>query len=191
MTLSQSKKAQRQKFLIKNLDKNPFYTDEELARLFSVSVQTVRLDRLELGIPELRERLKCVAEKSYQKVKSLSGQEIVGELLDLELEKSGLSLLNVNEDMVFKKTKIARGHHIFAQANSLAIALVDAEQGLTGLANVNFKRSVYQGETIIAKATVKRIKGNKYEISVTSKSKNEDVFKGEFVVFGVDREGLN
>ena len=34
-----------------------FITDEDLAEKFQVSIQTVRLDRMELSIPELRERL--------------------------------------------------------------------------------------------------------------------------------------
>ena len=32
-------------------------------RKFGVSIQTIRLDRLELGIPELRERMKHMAVK--------------------------------------------------------------------------------------------------------------------------------
>ena len=43
-----------------------------LATQFNVSVQTIRLDRMELSIPELRERIKDVAAKNYEnEVKSL------------------------------------------------------------------------------------------------------------------------
>ena len=48
------------------LKNDPFLTDEELAEIFLVSVPTIRLDRLELGIPELRERIKDVAENNYE-----------------------------------------------------------------------------------------------------------------------------
>jgi len=188
MSANQLNKSQRQKSLLKNLEKNPFYTDEELSRLFSVSIQTIRLDRLELGIPELRERLRNVAEKNYSKVKSLSGQEIVGELADYEPEKEGLSILDITEEMVFARTRIARGHHLFAQANSLAIALVDAEQALTGSANVTFVKAVHQGERIIARGKVKSKSKNKYIVSVVSKCNNETVFKGKFVVFAVNNK---
>ena len=51
-------KRQRQQQLLQAIEDNPFMTDEELMRTFQVSIQTVRLDRLELGIPELRERMK-------------------------------------------------------------------------------------------------------------------------------------
>ena len=45
------------------IDSNPFITDHELSDLFQVSIQTIRLDRTYLNIPELRERIKLVAEK--------------------------------------------------------------------------------------------------------------------------------
>lgn len=184
-------KQKRHKELESFIKENPFITDEELAKNFRVSVQTIRLDRLELGIPELRERMKSYAEGSYSQLKSLAGAEIIGELVDLELEKTGISLLEISQDMVFKKNKIARGHMLFAQANSLAVALVDAEVALTGAAKVLFQRPVNLGERIVAKAVVNSKIGNKYNISVVSRSDNEVVFQGEFRIFAVDyKEGI-
>jgi len=77
-------KKERQRRLLEKLTTGPFLTDEELAESFNVSIQTIRLDRLELGIPELRERIKNVAEDNYTKGRSLQGKEIMGELVDLE-----------------------------------------------------------------------------------------------------------
>ena len=48
-------KSLRQKELIDMIKKQPFVTDEELSEYFKVSIQTIRLDRLELRIPELRD----------------------------------------------------------------------------------------------------------------------------------------
>ena len=47
-------KANRQKKLVELMESDPFMTDEDLSEKFGVSIQTIRLDRLELGIPELR-----------------------------------------------------------------------------------------------------------------------------------------
>lgn len=55
MGSAQSKKVRQQR-LEAALIKNPFLTDAHLAEQFEVSIQTIRLDRLALGIPELRER---------------------------------------------------------------------------------------------------------------------------------------
>lgn len=57
--LNLPKKA-RQRELMERLKADPFLTDEELSDIFHVSIQTIRLDRLELGIPELRERIKTL-----------------------------------------------------------------------------------------------------------------------------------
>jgi predicted ribosomally synthesized peptide with nif11-like leader len=43
-------------------------TDDELAEKFGISVQTIRLDRLELKIPELRERVKNVAKEELAQI---------------------------------------------------------------------------------------------------------------------------
>ena len=51
-----TKKQIRQQRLLKELRKNPFLTDEQLSQTLKVSIQTIRLDRLGQGIPELRER---------------------------------------------------------------------------------------------------------------------------------------
>jgi len=51
-------KKERQAILLEKLEQDPFLTDEELSEMLGVSVPTIRLDRLELGIPELRERIK-------------------------------------------------------------------------------------------------------------------------------------
>ena len=78
------KKARQQK-LQQLLERNPFLTDEHLAETFQVSIQTIRLDRLALGIPEVRERTRHMAEDAQEKLKAIASEEIVGELIDLAI----------------------------------------------------------------------------------------------------------
>lgn len=181
-------KRDRQKSLQSKIQDDPFLTDEELAEFFNVSVQTIRLDRLELGIPELRERIKNVAEKNYLKVKSIEGKEIVGELLDLYLGVSGISLLETDYSMAFEKTNVVRGSHIFAQAESLAISVIDANVALIGVANIKYKNPVFAGDKLIAKAEVVRTRGNKYFVWVFTKVKNVEVFRGKFILVSFNRK---
>ncbi|OPZ72601.1 MAG: Transcription factor FapR [Firmicutes bacterium ADurb.Bin456] len=188
MTRESLNKIERQRQLARCLDTDPFLSDVDLSRLFKVSIQTIRLDRLELKIPELRERLKTVARGKTPQLKSMTGQELVGELVDLKVGISGISLLPVTQDMTLRQTRIVRGHHLFAQANSLAVAIIDAEAVVTGLARVSFKRPVYCGEKIWAKAVIKLKKGNKYMVKVTSQVKDEIVFLGRFLVFTLSEE---
>jgi acyl-coenzyme A thioesterase PaaI-like protein len=180
------KKRDRQLQLREKIRENPFLSDEDLAKAFNVSIQTIRLDRLAMGIPELRERTKTVAERTYGIVKSLGSKEIVGELIDITLGAWGISILETTEEMVFERTQVVRGQYIFAQAESLAIALIDADVVLTGLANVKFKRPVTLGEKLVAKGEVIRQRGTHYVVLVEAKVGTEKVFRGKFSVFAVD-----
>lgn len=176
-------KKKRQEELKNVVDENPLITDEELAKKFQVSIQTIRLDRMELGIPEQRERLKSMAKENNDHVKSLQINEVIGEILDLQLDQYGISMMEIQEDQVFNKTGIARGHYIFAQANSLAVALINEEIALTAKAEIRFIRPVYLNERLVAKAKVIDQHFDRSEIEVETFVRNEIVFKGKFTVY--------
>jgi len=57
--------------------------------------------------------------------------------------------------MVFEKTRIVQGHYIYSLAESLAIAVIDAQVALVGVANIKYKVPVYAGSKLVAKAEVK------------------------------------
>ncbi|MCD8510841.1 MAG: transcription factor FapR [Bacillus sp. (in: Bacteria)] len=180
-------KRQRQPLLKEKIAENPFITDEALADFFNVSVQTVRLDRLELNIPEVRERIKHVARQQYDTVKALPIEEVIGEIIDLELDKHAISILDIREEHVFSRTGIARGHHLFAQANSLAVAIIDDDLALTTTASISFKRQVKVGERVVAKAQVKDIGSVRTLVEVNSFVDQELVFRGEFSMYRQDK----
>ncbi|WP_188801544.1 transcription factor FapR [Sporolactobacillus putidus] len=176
-------KMDRQMLLKQTIAENPFVTDDELAHRFSVSVQTIRLDRLELSIPELRERIKHVAKRQFDDVKALHEDEVIGEILDLQLDTSAISLLEINRDLVFSRTGIARGHHLFAQANSLAVAVIDDDLALTSKASIHFIRPVRAGERVVAKAKVTRVERVRTIVEVNSYAGQDHVFKGIFTMY--------
>ncbi|GIN57549.1 transcription factor FapR [Lederbergia ruris] len=179
-------KRERQNLLQETIHENPFITDEELAEKFSVSVQTIRLDRMELAIPELRERIKTVAEKHVEdEVRALPIEEVIGDIIDIELDESAISIFDVKKEHTFKRNAIARGHHLFAQANSLAVAVINDALALTVKVNIHFTRPVKAGERVIAKAKVRRQQwqGDRTIVDVKSYVDKELVFKGEFEMF--------
>ncbi|SER05450.1 Acyl-coenzyme A thioesterase PaaI, contains HGG motif [Gracilibacillus ureilyticus] len=186
-------KKERQKLLIDTIKDQPFITDEKLAQNFDVSIQTIRLDRMELGIPELRERIKSVATSNWNEtVKALPIDEVIGEIIDLELDYRAISILDITAEHVFSRNKIARGHHLFAQANSLAVAVINDELALTANAMIKFTRQVVEGERVIAKANVKKNEAkNRTVVEVISNVDNEIVFKGEFEMYrSNEKEGI-
>ncbi|WP_026570399.1 MULTISPECIES: transcription factor FapR [Sediminibacillus] len=178
-------KKERQQLLKQTIEDTPFITDEELAKKFAVSIQTIRLDRMEMSIPELRERIKSVAASQWNEtVKALPIDEVIGEVIDLELDVRAISILDIGSEHVFSRNRIARGHHLFAQANSLAVAVINDELALTAKAEIKFTRQVKQGERVISKAAVS---GNDAKgrtiVEVNSFVENEKVFSGDFLMF--------
>jgi|SRR5690625_802741 len=183
MKLSKSK---RQQYLQETIQTTPFVTDEELAEKFSVSIQTIRLDRMELSIPELRERIKSVATNQWNEtVKALPIDEVIGEIIDLELDERAISILEIRPEHVFSRNKIARGHHLFAQANSLAVAVIDDELALTVEAKIKFNQQVHEADRVVAKAKVLKESDGKglTTVEVNSYVNQKKVFSGRFTMY--------
>lgn len=178
-------KTERQQLLKEKIEQSPFITDEQLAKEYNVSIQTIRLDRMELSIPELRERIKYVATNQWNEtVKALPLDEVIGEIIDLELDKRAISILDITLDLVFSRNKIARGHHLFAQANSLAVAVINDELALTAKSEVKFTRQVIEGERVIAKAIIQgKDEKDRTIVQVNSFVDNEKVFTGLFYMY--------
>lgn len=181
-------RSARQRLVEKYITGNPFLTDEELAEILGVSIQTIRLDRSELKIPEMRSRIKTMASGVFKQIRSISADELTGELVDLEVGRSGISVLTITDRMTLKKTRVAQGHYLFAQANSLAVALIDAEVALTGTSKISFKRPVFSGERVVARAYISRRSGNRCMVRVSSTVRDELVFTGRYLIFVISEE---
>lgn len=180
--MKKKSKKERQEELTKMLEQDPFYTDEELSNFFNVSIQTIRLDRLTLSIPELRERVKNLAEKNVSKVKTLVGKDMVGELIDIQLGRYGISMLNIDIEMTYEKTGILKGHYLYGQAESLAMSVIDAPVVFVGVANVKTIRPIKREDRLIAKAEIARVRDKKHYVHVKIYNKDqEQVFRGKFI----------
>ena len=131
------KKDERRIAIRNAIEANPFITDNELCEKFDVSIQTIRLDRTHLNIPELRKRIKLVAEQNYGQIKSIEANEIIGDLIQVEPDVKAQSLIEITEDYVFAKTQIARD--IFSLlSQTLCVALIHNPTVLTQESQVEF-----------------------------------------------------
>ena len=185
------KKDERRIAIRNAIDANPFITDNELCEKFGVSIQTIRLDRTHLNIPELRKRIKLVAEQNYGQIRSIEANEIIGDLIQVEPDIEAQSLIEITEDTVFAKTQIARGHILFAQANSLCVALIHNPTVLTQESQVEFIEKVKLNDTVRAKAQVIDKTCKHYTIEVNSYVKDKLVFKGKFKMFYISEDEFN
>jgi hypothetical protein len=173
-------REQRQQELINLIKEQPLLTDEELSSRLKASVATIRLDRLQLAIPEWRERVKLSIDKASTNLRSLNASEVVGELLDLKLNVSGISILESTEAMAFARTKIIRSHEIYAMAESLALAVIDAEVALVGVASIKYRAAASAGERLVAKAELIEDRGSSKIIHVKVNVLDREVFRGKF-----------
>jgi acyl-coenzyme A thioesterase PaaI-like protein len=179
---------ERHKQLAVAVAKNPLLLDDQLAALLKVSIHTIRSDRRKAGIPEVRKRGDGLSDALYARARTLSQQEIVGELLEVDLDREGLSLLDATPEMGLKKSGIIRGHWLFAQANTLANAIVDADVALTGDAHVRFLAPVHVGERALAKARVVASRHHVKKVQVVIKTKERLVFEGVFTIYCVSEK---
>ncbi|WP_423830129.1 transcription factor FapR [Staphylococcus aureus] len=182
------KKDKRREAIRQQIDSNPFITDHELSDLFQVSIQTIRLDRTYLNIPELRKRIKLVAEKNYDQISSIEEQEFIGDLIQVNPNVKAQSILDITSDCVFHKTGIARGHVLFAQANSLCVALIKQPTVLTHESSIQFIEKVKLNDTVRAEVRVVNQTAKNYYVEVKSYVKHTLVFKGNFKMF-YDKRG--
>lgn len=185
MTKASKNKKIRHEKLLKIIDTEPFLTDEEIAKRLEVSIPTVRLDRLELGISELRERIRDMASRTQEKVRALAGRDIVGELLDLDLNQRGVAVFETTKDMAFERSEIVRGQFIYSFAESTAISVIDADVALVGVANIKYKVPVHCGDKLVAKAEVKRIRTNNFVVWVFVYRDRKEVFRGKFILITI------
>jgi hypothetical protein len=176
-----SAKKNRQERLTKLLDDNPMLTDEELASFLGVSVSTVRLDRVFMGVPELRERLRHMAQEAGSKLRSLSWSETVGDLLELEPNRWALSVLRTTREMAFRTTDFLWDHYIYAQASSIAVAVIEAAAVIVDSMRGEYKGRARVGDVLIARAKVGVNKDDRYIVSVRTRVKEKEIFVGRFI----------
>ncbi len=181
----------RQNRIISELEANPLLTDEEIAGDLGVSVSTVRLDRAVLGIPEVRERMRSMANQAGSRLRSLKLEEVIGDLLDLQPGEWALSTLQTSREMAFRHTDFVSDHYIYAMASSLAIAVIEADMVVTGSARVRFRSPAKVGERLVARAKVGTKKGNKNVVSVRIKVGEQEIFIGRFITVEKNCNGLS
>lgn len=161
---------------------NPMITDNELAASLNVSVSTVRLDRALMGVPELRERIRSMAQTAVSKLQSLSPGEVIGELLELEPDKWALSILKTAKDMAFRFTDIVSDNYVYAQAGSIAVAAINAAKVIIDSMRGEYKGHAHVGDILIARAKVGVTHDGKKIVSVRTRVGDKEIFVGRFIV---------
>lgn len=173
-------KRERHDDMMERLRVNPFLKDEELAEAYGVSVSTIRIDRAELGIAQYRERLKNAAQEGA------SPSDTGGELLDLEVFHTGISVLKTDDTMTFEGTDIVKSSVIYTFAENLALSVIDARSMLVKVANIKYVSEVHSGEKLLARSEVIRESEGGFIVHVFIKVNMKEVFRGKFNLKVID-----
>src|SRR5574344_2585923 len=102
MSRTDYNRQQRNSSIVKYLEDAPYTTDEELAKHFNVSVNTIRLDRARLGIKELKIRLKEKAIENMKNITTISANEFVGDMIEYIPSQRAKSILKTTNNMTFE-----------------------------------------------------------------------------------------
>ncbi|MBQ3646957.1 MAG: transcription factor FapR [Synergistaceae bacterium] len=172
----------RHDILRKIISENPMINDYELAEKLNVSISTIRLDRALLGVPELRERIKTMAQNAVSKLQSLSPSEVIGELLELEPDKWALSVLRTAKEMAFRFTDIVSDNYIYSQASSIAVAVIEAANVIIDSMRGEYKGHAHVGDVLIARAKVGVNHDGKKIVSVRTRVGDKEIFVGRFIL---------
>lgn len=171
-------KDKRQAMLQRRIEEDPFINDEELAEEFSVSVATIRLDRLALGIPEMRIRIRQKAEAARPRPHQDGS---AGEIVDCAAGHRAVSIMTATDDMV-DEAHIVRSQCLYAQANYLAHAVLQLPVSITAVANLKYKQPVTAGDKLVAVAEVIRRRGQKHYVWVKIRKNAKEVFRTKFII---------
>lgn len=178
------KKRTRQERLIKEVGKNPFLKDDELAKRLKVSVATIRLDRAELGIEEYRERVKNVA-KTHTNTSNH-----MGEVLDFNLYHDGISIINTFDAATFEDSATIKAQSLYAYAEDLALSVINAKVALIRVANIKYLHEVHRGDKLVAKYEVMRTRNNEFIVWVRIKKDMVEMFRAKMNLSVIDGKEL-
>lgn len=179
MARSIAVKKKRQKLLREKLNAQPYLTDGDLAAFFHVSVPTIRLDRLSLGIPELRERLKNIAAMDLEPMQPMEHQS--GMLVDIEKGVKGISIMETSQDMCFAGTEIVQGSYLYTMAEGLAVAIIGKPAAITQVGTIKYKIPIRVGSRLVARGEIRETREDSFILWIKVYNKEAEAYRGKFI----------
>jgi uncharacterized protein (TIGR00369 family) len=124
--------------------------------------------------------------KTHQRI----DQELCGIPLIVEDGFSQVQL-HTRERMAADQSGLVHGGFVFGLADYSAMIAVNHPTVVLGAANVEFLKPVKVPEVIIAEAKVVSKEGKRHRVTVAVRRGGEDVLRGEFVCFVLDKHVLD
>jgi len=99
--------------------------------------------------------------------------------------------MTANDAMAADATGLVHGGFIFGMADYAAMLAVNDPNVVLGAADVNFLKPVAVDEMVVADARVRATKGNREVVDVRVQRAGEDIFKGVFTCFVLEKHVLH
>ena len=176
-------REERHQQLLRFLTEDPLQTDEVLANRLGVSVPTVRLDRMALGVPALRRRSQQLAEQMLQGPPLRDEINSLGELVALERGSSARAQMTITPPMAVGVAGAVPTYFLLAHAERLVYTVAGGEVVLTGLVNAKCYRPVRDGELLESHAQVIRRHHGRVVVLVEMTSSQIRVFRAKYAVY--------
>ncbi len=117
-------------------------------------------------------------------------RQLCGKPLEVEDGFSRVEL-KTTQQMQADKTGLVHGGFIFGLADYAAMIAVNHPNVVLGGAEVKFIKPVQANEVVLAEARIKERKGKKEVVDVTVFRASEEIFKGTFTCFVLDKHVLS
>ncbi len=116
-------------------------------------------------------------------------QALCGRPLSVEEGKSHVELVTTPQ-MAADEQGLVHGGFVFGAADYAAMIAVNHPHVVLGASDVKFLKPVRVGETVMAQAQVREVRGKKYWVSVSVTKDGLEVFQGMFTCFVLDKHVL-
>lgn len=183
-------REERHQRLLRCLTEDPLQTDESLAERLGVSVPTVRLDRMTLGVPALSRRSQKLAEQMLQAQPLPTEINQLGELVALERGVAARARMPLKPSMALGVGGSVPSYFLLAHAERLVYRVVGGEVVLTGVLNAKCYRPVRGGELLESEARVLRHQRGRAVVLVEITSNRARVFRAKYAVNVMGQEKL-
>lgn len=175
-------REERHQQLLQLLTEDPLQTDESLAQRLGVSVPTVRLDRMTLGVPALRRRSQQLAQRQLRNTEPSDMSFMPGELIFIERGTVVRAQLLVPRDMAAGIGGAIPTYSLLAHAERLVGQVVSGQVVLTAVVNVKCYRPIRGGELLLSEARVLRHHRGRIVVLVQMTADHILVFRGKYAV---------
>jgi len=173
---------ERHQQLLRLLTEDPLQTDQRLAERLGVSVPTIRLDRMTLGVPALPKRSRDLAEQLLNGSPLREEINSLGELVALERGIAASARILIQPQMAVGLGGSVPSYFLLAHAERLVYSVVGGDVVLTAVVNAKSYRPVRSGEMLESLATVVRHQHGRVVVLVEMTSHQTRVFRAKYAV---------